>query len=475
MRPVHEFILESIPPIVPILGLGLASALVLGGCETVQSTQANAGAKLQPLAEISPPPDLQYSNQVDESQAEPESPSKKPDDLWQRMRAGFVLWDVDHARIQYEISRLQRTPEVFTRFVERGRPYLYHLLSETQKRDLPSEIALIPAIESGFHPQAKSRVGAAGLWQFMPGTGRYRGLTLDWWYDGRLDVVDATEAALDYLEYLHKQVGGDWLNTFASYNAGAGTVLRAQRYNRSRNRPTDYWSLRLPGETKSYVPRLLALAAVISDPERYGLSLPDIPNRPYFEIVAIPGQIDLAVAGELAETDPAQMLLLNPGHKRWCTHPEGPNRLLIPKDKVVAFERNLAKLPADQQVRWRRYQVKAGDTLGHIARRHQVSVDAIKRVNGLHSHLIRAGRDLLLPIRAETAAIRKSGKAIKVADSESQATAYRVRTGDSLSVIALNHGVTVAQLCAWNGLRSDKAVIRAGQLLHIRSGNAQPL
>jgi len=381
-------------------------------------------------------------------------------DLWARLRSNYRLWDVDHPRIEAEIRRLQRSPIAFNGLISRAEPFLHHIIERVEARDLPAEIALLPAVESGFQPYAYSPDGAAGLWQFMPATGRGLGLQQDWWYDGRRDVLAATDAALEYLVRLNKRFDGDWLHALAAYNAGGGTVNRAIRKARKRGSSTAFWDLDLPGETDRYVPRLLALAEIVADPGRYGLALPSLENRPYFDTISSEGQIDLKVAADLAELPVEELLALNPGFNRWSTRPRGPHRLLLPTENIQTFKTALKDLPTDKRLRWKHHRIQRGDVLGKIARNYSVSVKAIQQANGLKDHRIRAGKTLLIPL-SESVALADSVRKLNVSRTRVR---YQVRKGDSLYKIAQRFQVKIADLRRWN---SVGRYIKPGQRLTV--------
>ena len=385
------------------------------------------------------------------------------DDVWERLRAQFSLSSAQDPRIERELAWYRAHPQYFARISARARPYLYFITEEVEKRGLPGEIALLPAVESSFEPLAYSPGHAAGIWQFIPSTGRSYGLKQTWWYDGRRDVAASTRAALEYLNTLRTRFDGNWELALASYNAGAGTVARAIRQNRREGRPEDFWSLDLPAETEVYVPRLLAIARVIADPAAFGINLEPIPNEPYFASVNIGSQIDLTLAAELADLSIEELYQLNPGLNRWATDPTGPHRLHLPVDKLETFHGNLVQLEPEERMRWQRYQVRPGDTLGSIAARHGTSVGEVQRANQLKGTRIRAGQRLLIP------------RPIAPGESDTpatQATAfahteYLVRPGDSLWTIARSHQVGHQELADWNGI-SARDPLQPGQRLLIR-------
>ena len=374
-------------------------------------------------------------------------PAAVPDPLiWTRLRAGFALPRFEHPRIDREVRRLTRSKAALDALLQRAEPYLYHILTTVEEAGLPTEIALLPAVESGFRPYAYSPNGAAGLWQFMPATGRMLGLERDWWYDGRRSLPESTRAATVYLGRLLERFDGDWLHALAAYNAGSAKVGRAIRRARRRHEETAFWALDLPGETDAYVPRLLALVRVVDSPETYGVSLPPITDRPFFDVVDTGGQIDLSLVAELAGLPIDTVMRLNPGYRRWATRPEGPHRLLVPKDSVQSLSERLAELPAEQRLRWQRHRIAPGENLILIARRYGVTVEAIKRSNDLTDSRIRAGRDLLIPLSEAVDADR----AMASIERRRQRVWYEVRRGDSLWTISRRFQVSVADLRRWN-------------------------
>jgi membrane-bound lytic murein transglycosylase D len=432
--------------------LPLASALLLGGCLT-QGTRTDHPADTATLAPAPAPAVARDRSPLRVVRLAAQAPADPADlSLWARLRAGFRLSDVTHPRIDAEIRRLQRSPSALRGLMQRAEPFLHHVLNATEAAGLPAELALLPAIESGFQPHVYSPDGAAGLWQFMPATGRSLGLDQDWWFDKRRTVRASTRAALVYLEHLNRRFGGDWLHSLAAYNAGAATVSRAIRRAERRGEPTDFWSLDLPGETDRYVPRLLALAAIIRDPAPHRLELPEIHDRPYFVAVATAGQIDLNIAADLAGVPVEHLLALNAGHKRWATHPDGPHELLLPIETIDRFQSGLAALPPERRLRFRHYKVRRGDTLSRIAHDHGVSVETIQQANGLTGSQIRAGAELQIPLSDARAVTAVRGNRFN-----RQRLRYQVRAGDSLYTIAQRFQVSVADLKRWN---------RVGRFIH---------
>ncbi|WP_250658334.1 LysM peptidoglycan-binding domain-containing protein [Alkalimarinus coralli] len=382
-------------------------------------------------------------------------------DLWLRMRSGFKLdLDLNNPRIEMQLNWYKKHQRYIDRTTARSSRYLHYIVQETEKRGMPLELALLPVVESAFDPFAYSHGRASGIWQFIPGTGKAFGLKQDWWYDGRRDIVASTDAALTYLQALANRFDGDWLLALAAYNSGGGTVSKAIRYNKKRGRKTDYWSLKLPRETRAYVPKLLAISKLIKEPEKYGITLKPLPNEAYFDIVKVGSQIDLAQAAKMANISVEELYLLNPGFNRWATSPIGPHRLLIPIANTEQFKTALASIPANQRLSWQRYSVKSGDSLIRIAKKYNTTPSVIKQANNLRSNLIRQGQKLLIPVAAKGNAyysfssdnrIQKKQNAVPRGKSRSKLE-YTVRAGDTLWDISRKYKVGVRSLAKWNSM-----------------------
>jgi membrane-bound lytic murein transglycosylase D len=408
-----------------------------------------------------------------EEALEPEAPT----DVWQRIREGFSLADTEnHPRLQRELDWYVRHPAYMQRVAERATPYIYYVIDTIEENNLPSELALLPIVESAFQPFAYSHGRAAGIWQFIPSTGRRFGLEQNWWYDGRRDVHAATQAAVDLLETLNRQFDGDWLLALAAYNSGSGTVKKAIRRNQKRGKPTDFWSLDLPRETRAYVPKLLALKKLVADPAAYELELQTIPNEPYFARVELNSQIDLARAAEMAEISLDELYRLNPGYNRWATAPDGPHHLLIPLQNVDTFAANLEALPPEQRIRWIRHQIRPGDTLSTIAVKYNTSITTIKKVNGIRGSYLRAGRSLTIPVASQSAASYRLSesqriKSLQNAPRKGVKVVHIVQPGDTFWDLAQQHKVNVRALAKWNGM-APRDPLTPGQKLVIWSRNS---
>ncbi len=383
--------------------------------------------------------------------------------LWQRMRSGFTLLDYEHPEVQKSIKWFTDRPLHMTRLVKQAEPYLYYIVDEVEKREMPLEIALLPAIESAYQPLAHSHLSAAGLWQFMPATGRHYGLDVSWWYDERRDVQASTQAALDYLQKLHRTFGGDWLLALAAYNAGQGNVRKALRKNRREGKELNFWALSLPKETKNYIPKFLALSKIISEPDKYDIKLTDIKNTRFFADVKIENQIDIALVARLSEVSLEEVYRLNPALKRWATSPEGEYELLLPVDKIERFKEKLAAIPKEQHVRWTKHKIRSGETLGHIAQKYQVSAALLRQVNRLKNSKIRAGKILMVPMIAQAERVDQK---VKITRSKKYKAEHKVvhvvSRGDTLWDLAKAYNVSINKIESWNKF-SKKSILRLGQ------------
>lgn len=396
-------------------------------------------------------------------------------DLFERIRKGYSIADVDHASVDMELRWFVNHPDYLDRTFKRGERYLHHIVGEIEARNMPLELALLPVVESAFNPVAYSRARASGLWQFVPDTGRRYGLKQNWYYDGRRDVIASTNAALDYLQFLADEFDGDWLLAIAAYNCGEGRVAREVQKNLRAGKPTDYFSLKLPRETKAYVPKLLAMRRIVGDPTSHGLAFAPIPNTPYFTKVDVGGQLDLHVAAELADMQKEEMLALNPAFNHWVTDPEGPHHILVPLDRQERFQAGISALPPEERVRIVYHRVRRGDTLGGIADKYGISVSALRVANKIRGTTIHPGQDLLIAaapkgmslarnqvaemeeaIEEKPAARRRSGPADK----------HVVRRGDTLWSIARTHGITLERLANSNNLQANDT-LNVGQVLAI--------
>ncbi|MGE5153349.1 MAG: LysM peptidoglycan-binding domain-containing protein [Bdellovibrio bacteriovorus] len=402
-------------------------------------------------------------------------------DLWDRVRAGMQLAHYADPRIDAKAEAFRRDPQYLAKLSQRARPYLHVVIGEIERRGLPAELALLPHVESRYNPAATSPKAAAGMWQFIPSTGRIMGLRQDHWHDDRRDLLASTRAAMDYLQQLNRRFGGDWELAMAAYNCGPGRVESALVANRLRGKPTDFWSLDLPTETENYVPQILAAARLVAEPAKYGLRLPPVPSTPQLELVRTQGPVDLARVAQASGVTLAELQRLNPGLKQGQTAPDGPGRLLVPAGYGKQITAKLASaqvvpaVPPAGSIRsavstlagaerpapvqrlpvageGRAYLVKAGESLDSIARAQGMESQTLADFNGM---LV---REPLLP-----------GQTLRIPGASSgPVTAHRVKKGDSLGGIARRYGVTIGELKRWNQLGTNE--VRAGDVIRILKG-----
>ena len=335
------------------------------------------------------PPPLKLPAQLDLTTA--------PTSLWQRIRNGFGLPDMASPLVSEQEDWFAKRPDYIARTVARSSRYLYYIVEQVEKRGMPSEIALLPIIESAYNPVAYSRAHASGIWQFIPSTGKLYGLQQNFWYDGRRDVMAATNAALDYLEKLYEMFGS-WDLALASYNWGEGAVSRAIAKNLAKGLATDYRSLNMPAETRYYMPKLQAIKNIVANPAQYGIELAEVANQPYFVAVTTTKHMDVKVAAKLADMRLADFESLNPGNSRPVIKADGERALLIPTDKAGTF---LSRLAAHDEplVSWQAYTLKAGETVDRVAARYGIATAHLKQVSGIVAGKrgVGAGTTLLVP------------------------------------------------------------------------------
>jgi membrane-bound lytic murein transglycosylase D len=403
-------------------------------------------------------------------------------DLWARIKDGYELPDVKSPYTSTHEQWYSTRPDYIQRMMERSQRYLFHIVEEVQKRGMPTEIALLPMIESAFNPQAYSRSKASGIWQFVPATGKHFGLKQNWWVDNRRDVTAATDAALDYLQKLHGMFGS-WDLALAAYNAGEGTVQRAIDKNRRLGLATNYQSLSLPPETRNYVPKLQAIKNIVTDPEKYGLNIAAMPNRPYFARVTTPKQIDAKLAAQLAEISYEEFSALNPSYNRPVITSQGEkHQLLLPIWAAERFADNLANYDKPL-TSWQTYSAKRGERVDSIAKKFGTNVSSLRTVNSLPSSgKLRTAQTMLVPAtynastdsNAETidaSELASNNNENDVIADEPKAThriIHRVKKGETLNALAARYDTSTQSLKELNGLRSSK--VKVGQNLTIKEG-----
>jgi len=419
---------------------------------------------------------------VEASPLESEVTLSSPDitsdgDLWDRVRAQYQLdLSLDNPRIDSQLQWFAKHQSYLNRVSDRASRYLYFIMEQIEVRDMPGELALLPIVESAFDPFAYSHGRASGVWQFIPSTGKAYNLKQDWWYDGRRDIRRSTIAALKFLKGLSREFNGDWMLALAAYNSGAGTVRKAIRKNKEKGLPTDFWSLSLPRETEAYAPKLVALAKLLRTPEKYGVTIPQIPDKPYFAVVNTGGQMDLSQAAGMSGIELEEIYKLNPQYNQWATSPNGPHEILVPVESQSILELNLSEMPVNQRIKWQRYKIKAGDSLISIAKKYHTTPDALKQVNPIQNSLLRIGDMLLIPTAFKnpksytySAANRLSKKqSLTRGKKGTRKLSYIVKSGDSFWSLSKAHGATVGKIASWNGM-APKDPLKPGQKLVIWS------
>lgn len=467
--------------------VALFSSAILNGCQTTspqtwfvnQENAANTAATVksepQPERSTSEQTSLQAVPQIalgtDYEQSNELLAEDTAQDLWQRIRQNLQFEAPDNSRVSAQRSWYVSHPEYLQRVGKRAEPFLHLIVEEIERRNLPMDLALLPIVESAFDPFAYSHGSAAGVWQFIPGTARHYGLDINWWYDGRRDVYAATRAALDYLEDLRDYFDGNWMHALAAYNSGQGRVGNAIRKNKRAGKPTNFWALDLPRETRAYVPKLLALSDILRNSDKYGIVWYPIENQPSLQVVELPAQIDLAKAATMAELPLEELHRYNAAYNRWSTAPDGPHRLLLPQQNATVFKQAIANSDPKQWLSWTRHEVASGESLLTIAKQYHTSVELIQQVNDISSHIIRAGEHLLIPVASNelseyTLSQGQRLLATQQRQRDGEKVEYIVQAGDTLWDISRIYDVGTRELAEWNGMAPGD-FLRPGQKLVI--------
>lgn len=466
-----------------------AMALIAGGCALNQSQSESDVEIRKPLAQqVEPSPSDPFAA-VDEA-FERLSMDRK-ERAREQHRSVPLIWPrlVDRFRISScpDGSSAARWAEWYAtnaeymeRVLNRAQPWLYHIVNEVEQRDLPGELALLPVVESAFDPFAYSHGRAAGPWQFLSGTARDFGVTINDWYDGRRDFVAATGAALDYLVYLGELFDDNWSHALAAYNAGQGRVGRAIRRNAARGLGTKWHELPLPRETLGYVPKLKGLGCLFRDPVRYAFVLPTLEDSPQVATVELEGPVDIVALALRAELNLAELVTLNAGLNRHLTPPTGPSYVVVPVSAAERVAAALQDLPAPPPIQWQQIRIKRGDSLSVLARRHGTTIDALKKANNLDSSRLIAGQKLQMPgkpaddVPDGDADYQRGYRELAALQQQLLPTdrfIHRVRSGENLWLIARRYGVGVGDLQRMNGL-GPNTLIRPGQRLVIETDRA---
>ncbi|WP_211183524.1 LysM peptidoglycan-binding domain-containing protein [Thalassotalea sp. Y01] len=396
------------------------------------------------------------------------------DNIWVRIQSQLEFDIPDNSKVRAHRDWYAKHQRYLDRVAKRSEPFLFHITEELEKHNMPMELVLLPVVESAYDPFAYSHGSASGMWQFLSGTGKQFGLKQDWWYDGRRDVAASTQAAIKFLKYLHKRFDGDWLLALAAYNSGEGRVARAMKANARKGRPTDFWNLKLPKETRDYVPKLLGLAALVKEPEKYGVTLYAINNEPVISHVDIGSQLDLSLAAKLSGLTVDELHALNPGFNRWATPPNGPHQLLLPNSKIEQFKKSLSSLDEKDRLSWQRYKIKSGDSLSVIAKRFNTTVSVIRETNDLNNNVIVAGNYLLIPTATQSLDRYATYEQVRQSKLSKKGTGNKVihvvKNGDNLWDIGRTYKVSGKDIAKWNGF-APKDMLRLGQKLTIWTAN----
>ncbi|MGM0541473.1 MAG: LysM peptidoglycan-binding domain-containing protein [Pseudomonadota bacterium] len=450
----------------------LFSALLLSGCTTLpvdeKSQQLDQSALIK-----APYSQLGVDSRNNALKQLEINPTFHPI-IWDEMQNKFHLATSNLGHYDSYLNYFQKNPNYLNRVSKRSKPYLHFILSEVQKRDMPYEMALLPIVESSFQPTVQSHQSAVGLWQFIPSTAHLYGLDKNWWYDGRQDTIQSTQAALDYLQKLYTLNNNDWLLALASYNAGIGNVYKAIKKYKKKHRVTDakptFWDIQsyLPKETQNYVPQLLAVSHTINQAEQWGITLEPVENSPFFTEIELKQQITLSEAAKLSGVSEELFSRLNPGYLRPTTPPKGPFNLLLPVEHAKNFKVLLTKQNKLFDIQWMSHKIKPGDSLGLIAEKYHTSRKAIQNLNGLKDNRIRAGKTLLIPVPTQYA--DKVERFTNKSQYKGRKKIHIVTSGDSIWSIGRYYNIDTRTLCTWNNI-GIKAPLRKGQKLEIRSAD----
>ena len=386
---------------------------------------------------------------------------EKPENIWKVVNKGYGIPDPKKKWAKKVVKKYERWysehPVYTYRMFERTKRYIYYVVQEVKKRNMPMEIALLPIIESAYNPIARSNMKAVGLWQFIPSTGKNYGLKQNWWKDERSNVILSTNASLNYLEKLYKQFG-TWELALAGYNAGEGKVAREIKKNKRRKRPTDYYTISLPRETDEYVSKLIAMKHIIQNPSKFNVDVPYIPNAPYFEEVTLTEQMDIDLILKLADISSEEFELLNAHHKRPLIPKEQePTIILLPKYKIETYNKNLAE-HNEPLSNWVLYKPKRKESIMKVAKRFDINLSTFKRINSLNGRVtFRKNSTVLIP---KSNALKSKYTLKGTGDyNYTSVGTHHVSKGDTLGGIARKYKVSIEDLKEFNELDSHIIII----------------
>ncbi|WP_411705388.1 murein transglycosylase D [Edaphovirga cremea] len=399
-------------------------------------------------------------------------------DLWNFISDELKMEVPDNPRIREQKRKYLQHKSYLHDVTLRAEPYMYWIVEQIKKRNMPMELVLLPIVESAFDPKATSSANAAGLWQIVPSTGRNYGLKQNQWYDGRRDVVASTTAALDMMQRLNRMFDGDWLLTIAAYNSGEGRVMQAVKANKAKGKPVNFWALALPRETSIYVPKMLALSDILKHSQKYGVSLPKTNENRALARIEVGQQMQLTQAAEMAGLPLNKLKAYNTGYKKGVTAPNGPHYIMLPKSHADQFKDSLADgdIAAVQDTRvasntsagsaTTQYKVRSGNTLSVIANRMNVKTSDLQRWNNLRtSSVLKVGQTL------KVASNLKMGEPVATKTADNNSITYQVRKGDSLSSIAKRHGVNISDVMRWNAVINKANSLQPGDKLTLFVNN----
>lgn len=448
----------------------------LGGCAATSADPSPSTMESPVAADEDSAPTNEQTPQTQEPTA---AAREQYRDVWEKIQQTRTIDVHDDAEVRRQRQFFDDKQKFMTQVGQRAEPFLYYIVSQLEARNMPLELALLPIVESGYNPLAQAN-GPAGLWQMIPATGRNFGLTINSAYDGRKDPLASTDAVLDYLQHLYKNLGHDWINAVAGYNSGELVIKAAIDRNKAKGKPTDFWSLNIPSKQVKTVPKWLAFIQIIREPTHYNLTVLPIDNRPFLERLPAPNGVDIGQIANAAGLTKAEFKTYNPGYRQNAIPSKGKYQIALPLANIGTYQDNQDNLYAQKRDNSHSYIVKAGDSLGEIADKFNISVNELKQANGLTSHKIKVGQELVLstPIatqnsaEATPAAKPKNTKTAHLASSTHHKTTdkpsvtYKVKSGDSLDKIAKKNNIKLADLMKWNQLTS-KSIIKPGQKLKL--------
>ena len=452
-------------------GLALAASVaIVAGCAAPGSTTDSSAEPGSPVATTGGP--VRGAGEmpavtVSELQGSRVQSVEAPADLWDRVRRGFAMPDLEGELVQRHEQWYSTRPDYIERMVDRSRLYIFHIVEELELRGMPTELALLPYIESAFNPQAVSSAKAAGMWQFMPATGRDFQLRQTIFRDDRRNVLDSTRAALDYLQKLHDMFG-DWHLALAAYNWGQGNVKRAIERNQAAGLPTGYNDINMPAETRNYVPKLQAVKNIIANPQRMGAVLPLIENHPFFDTVDITQDIDVDVAARLAEVRVEDFKALNPSQRKPVIFAAGTPQILLPWNNADTFKQNLAKAAPGSLASWTAWVATETLPSRAVASRFGMDEDDFREMNNIPRGMVIKSGSTVLVRRGNGATTTVASHVVNNAqlayspEIVLRRTSVRARKGDSIASVAARYDLPAATVAGWNHA-SAGARLKPGQ------------